>query len=181
MFTDPAGRYFDLIKRMDSGEGPQLDMIRKLFNKFDDLADSMGYCDLNLSLPSLLTMNDRAAAAFGLENRCPFLDHRIVEFAFRLPTEMKIREFTTKYILRKAARGIVPDAIIDRKDKKGLVVPINLWFKTELAPWARGLLKSLDSRIALPAGGDRGEFDRSSYSRVSLEMWFRNFFPGYGR
>ena len=64
-----------------------------------------------MTFPSLITMNDRASAAFGVENRTPFLDHRVVEFAFRLPQAMKLSGSQTKILLRDAARGLVPDAI----------------------------------------------------------------------
>ena len=136
----------------------------------------MGYTDLKLTFPSLITMNDKAVAAVGLENRTPFLDHRIVEFAFRLPAEMKVRGFTTKYILREAARGIVPDAVVDREDKKGLVVPVNRWFDNELRGWSTELIESLAKRnLSVKQDRSRGEFDRARYAAVSLELWFRTF------
>ena len=180
MFADPARRYYELIKRVPGEDGEQLGRIRRHFERFRMPVNQVGYTDMILSLPALLTMNDRASAAFGLENRCPFLDHRIVEFAFRLPQGLKIREFRTKWILRQAVRGIVPDAIIDRTDKKGLVVPFHQWLTKDLRAWARALVRSLAERIELPADGGRGEFDRGLYTRVSLELWFRNFFPNYG-
>ena len=179
MFHDPADRYYDLIRRTPAHDAPQLRRIKSSFGKFSTVLNQVGYTDMVLSLPHLLTMNDRSASAFGLENRCPFLDHRIVEFAFNLPPEMKIREFRTKYILRQAVRGIVPDEVIDRVDKKGLVVPFNQWLAKDLKSWTRGLLSSLAKRITIPDDGGRGEFDRGLYTRVSLELWFRNFFPDY--
>jgi asparagine synthase (glutamine-hydrolysing) len=181
MFDDPARRYFELVRRIPGEDGAQLARIRRHFERFTLRINQVGYTDLVLSLPALLTMNDRAAAAFGLENRCPLLDHRIVEFAFRLPPQMKIREFRTKWILRQAVRGVVPDAIIDRVDKKGLVVPFQQWLTADLKAWARALVRSLARRIPLPPDGGRGEFDRGLYTRVSLELWFRNFFPDFGR
>jgi asparagine synthase (glutamine-hydrolysing) len=123
-------------------------------------------------------MNDRAAAAWGLENRTPFLDHRVVELAFQLPPELKIRDMEQKVILRKVARGLVPDSVIDRKDKKGLIVPIQLWMEKDLRGWAGGLLASLKKRPfyrKIPGqGSSRGEFDRRLYSLLSLELWYRH-------
>jgi hypothetical protein len=76
-------------------------------------------------------------------------------------------------------RGIVPDAIIDRKDKKGLVVPFQQWLSGPLNLWGKELEASLHRRIAVPGMSGRGEFDRGLYTRVCMELWFRNFFPDY--
>jgi hypothetical protein len=62
-----------------------------------------------------------------------------------------------------------------------LVVPFHQWLTGDLKAWARGLVRSLGKRIPLPSDGGRGEFDRGLYTRVSLELWFRNFFPDVGR
>jgi len=180
---DPALRYYHLLNR-----GPHLDpvplaWVQALFARHTQLIDRMGYADIRLSLPSLITMNDRATAAVGLENRSPFLDHRIVEFAFRLPPELKVREATTKYVLRQAVRGIVPDPIIDRADKKGLVVPAASWLEGPLRRWCEAKLKRLRQRLEVKSlleaqdrASDRGEFDRRAYTRLCLEQWFENFF-----
>lgn len=174
MFRDQCERYFELVKRGDDPSGRIFALFRGIFEKQRGLIDRMGYTDLKLTFPSLITMNDKAVAAVGLENRTPFLDHRIVEFAFRLPPDMKVRGYTTKYILRMAARGIVPDAVIDREDKKGLVVPVNRWFDNELGEWSRGLLDSFSKRnLPLNRGSSRGEYDRTRYAAVSLELWLR--------
>ena len=176
MFRDHSERYFDLVKRGDDPSGKIFGLFRGIFEKQRSLIDRMGYTDLKLTFPSLITMNDKAVAAVGIENRTPFLDHRIVEFAFRLPPAMKVRGFITKYIVRQAARGIVPDAVIDRADKKGLVVPVNRWFDNELKEWSGELIDSLAKRnMSINRGGERGEFDRSRYAAVSLELWLQIF------
>lgn len=182
MFGEPFRRYHHLIRRGDARDNTTLETVKRLFVGRRHLIDQMGACDIAISLPPLITMNDRAASAFGLENRTPFLDHRIVEFAFRLPPEMKVRELTTKYILRRAARGIVPDAVIDRRDKLGLVVPIAHWFKNHLGQWAADLDQAFNrrpiaGRLHTPSG-NRGEFDRTLYSRISTELWLRQVVDG---
>jgi len=178
MFSDYPRRYYQLIRRCGGTEEPGLERVRKAFGHHAHLVDQMGRADIELSLPSLITMNDRAAAAWGLENRTPFLDHRIVEFAFQLPPELKIRDMEQKVILRKVARGLVPDSVIDRKDKKGLTVPIQNWLSGELNGWARQLVSSLKRRALyrqVPRKGTtRGEFDRHLYTLLSLELWHRN-------
>jgi asparagine synthase (glutamine-hydrolysing) len=88
------------------------------------------------SLPSLLHYEDRNSMAFSIESRVPFLDHRLVEFAFSLSDADKFRLGDTKHILRKSLNGIVPDSIINRKDKKGFVTPGEI-------KWLRGPLKHL--------------------------------------
>ncbi len=88
------------------------------------------------SLPSLLHYEDRNSMAFSVESRVPFLDHRLVTFAFSLPDEYKIENATTKAVLRDAMQGILPERIITRKDKKGFVTPGEV-------KWLRGPLKHL--------------------------------------
>jgi len=70
-------------------------------------------------LPALLRYEDRNSMAHSIEARVPFLDYRLVEFAFGLPDDCKIRGTTTKYILRQAVKGVLPEAIRTRKDKLG--------------------------------------------------------------
>jgi asparagine synthase (glutamine-hydrolysing) len=180
-FTRPADRYFRLIRR-GLGSEEVAHRVRAIFDRPGSLVDRMGAVDLAMTFPSLITMNDRAAAAFGVENRTPFLDHRVVEFAFRLRPEAKIDGFATKNILRKAARGIVPDRIVDRAEKKGLGVPVGRWLGEELRDWASDLAGSLARRgIDLHPSCDRGEFDRTLFSKISLELWLRTFIDGRGR
>ncbi len=90
----------------------------------------------NSSLPTLLQFEDRNSMAFSIESRVPFLDHRLVEFIFSLPDEAKIHKGATKRVLREALRGILPDPITDRKDKKGFVTPGEV-------KWLRGPLSFL--------------------------------------
>ena len=175
VFGPLADRYFRLIQRGVGSDAP-LQEVRRIFGRPGSLVDRMGAVDFKMTFPSLITMNDRAAAAFGVENRTPLLDHRLVEFAFRLPAELKLHDGQTKILLRQASRGLVPDAIIDRVEKKGLGVPVGRWLQNELKDWAGELSSSLERRgIQLRAAHDRGEFDRTLFTRVSLELWFRTF------
>lgn len=85
------------------------------------------------SLPSLLQFEDRNSMAFSIESRVPFLDHRLVEYAFSLPDSDKIRKGKTKHILREAMKHTLPQAIAERSDKKGFVTPGEI-------KWLRGCL-----------------------------------------
>jgi len=90
------------------------------------------YLSMKLYLQDdILVKVDRAAMANGLEVRCPLLDQELVEFACRLPMQYKLHGLKTKYLLKKAAAGILPDAIIQRK-KKGFGIPISKWLTNEL-------------------------------------------------
>jgi len=77
---------------------------------------------------SVLAKVDRASMMNGLEVRAPFLDLDVVDFARRIPTSWRLRGGTTKYLLKEAARGLLPASIIDRK-KKGFGVPVGAWFR----------------------------------------------------
>jgi asparagine synthase (glutamine-hydrolysing) len=82
---------------------------------------------------------DRAAGAVGLEVRAPFLDTDLVTFACQLPPSLRLHGLTTKYILKTAMRGHLPDAILDRK-KQGFGVPVARWMREDLAPAVRETL-----------------------------------------
>lgn len=176
IFNEPAERYFELIKRGNPQTPLPSMRMRNIFSRFNQLIDQMCACDIEITLPSLLMMGDRVCAAFGLENRSPFLDYRIVEFAFSLPAEMKIKDSQTKYILRRVAKGIVPDEIIERKYKIGLITPIFQWFSTDLRNWTDLLVERFKKRkIEIKRGNIRGEYDRYLYMLVSLELWYQIF------
>jgi asparagine synthase (glutamine-hydrolysing) len=176
IFNDPAERYFELTKRGVSQTAFPLMKIREIFSHHSQLIDKMCACDIEITLPSLLMMGDRVCSAFGLENRSPYLDYRIVEFAFSLPAEMKIKDLQTKYILRRVAKGIVPDEIIERKYKIGLITPIFQWFSADLRNWTDLLVERFKKRkIEIKRGSRRGAYDRYLYMLVSLELWYEIF------
>lgn len=132
--------------------------VRPYFERFDNPITAMGFADFKIIMPSLLQMGNRMAGAFGIENRCPFLDRPIVEFGFRLPPNMRIQGLIQKILLRRMLekRGVTAPL---HEEKKGLTVKFNKWIDS--AGWDRsnyfGLLKKTwreqytDSRLKCAA------------------------------
>jgi asparagine synthase (glutamine-hydrolysing) len=154
----------------------------------ETLLDQLLTADLNSYLHELLMKQDQMSMAASIESRVPFLDHVLVEFAARLPVRMKLRGVTTKYILRRAMRDLLPPEILSRK-KMGFPVPIGKWF--------RGNFRSVIEEYVLgPRARARGIFDDNFVQElvarhesgenhserlwmlVNMEIWQRRFFDG---
>lgn len=107
------------------------------------------YVDVKTWLANdILTKVDRTTMAHALEVRAPFLDHRVVDFAFNLPFHLKVRWGKTKYLLKRTMASLLPHEIVYRK-KRGFNAPISIWFKGPL----RALLTDTLSEPALRQHG----------------------------
>jgi asparagine synthase (glutamine-hydrolysing) len=152
-----AGGYRSLVSAWDEPEtialkghefkGPIFDA--SLETAFPDGLERMQYLDTLTYLPDdILTKVDRASMAVALEVRVPILDHRIVEFSWRLPSRFKMRRGKGKWLLRQVLCRHIPPNLIERP-KSGFAIPIGTWLKGPLKPWAEELL----SERRLAAGG----------------------------
>jgi asparagine synthase (glutamine-hydrolysing) len=153
------------------------------------LLDRLLYVDTKTYLHELLMKQDQMSMAASIESRVPFLDHKLVEFTARLPERLKLRGWTTKYVLRRAMRGVLPEAILTRP-KMGFPVPVGAWFRGRFR-WviddyvlgeraaARGLFDQSFVRrlVAEHQSGARNHADRL-WSLVNFELWQRQFIDG---
>ena len=164
-------------------------MFREVYARCgsSDPLDRGLYVDVHTYMvDDILTKVDRMSMAVSLEAREPLLDHRLLEFAARVPSSLKLKDGRGKYLLRKALQRKVPAEILER-GKHGFEAPIGEWLRGPLAPMADALLG--DGRLR-----DRGVFNDAEISRLwtehrdgradhrhrlwqlmMLELWFRQF------
>jgi asparagine synthase (glutamine-hydrolysing) len=134
-----------LLRRNGNGGGgvePSVPVYPKEFEKVSALRKILWWHTTRQGLAELLRYADRNSMAHSREVRLPFLDHRLVEFVFSLPDSLIIREGWTKWILRRAFRGVVPDAILERVDKLGYEPPQRDWLGT--LTWKELMLRQLE-------------------------------------
>jgi asparagine synthase (glutamine-hydrolysing) len=153
--------------------------------------DRLLYADIKTYLVELLMKQDQMSMAASIESRVPFLDHKLVEFAARLPDEWKLSGWTTKRVLREAMKGILPDSILSRP-KMGFPVPFASWMRGAWNAVARDVLldrHTLERGIVDPTGVKRlldqhaaGITDGGDriWSLMNLELWFRTFIDKQG-
>jgi asparagine synthase (glutamine-hydrolysing) len=137
----------------------------------------------------LLVKTDRMTMANSLEARCPFLDQELLEFAWRIPANLKLKGLTTKYILKRAVEGLVPEKIIRRR-KHGFGVPVGRWFRTGLRDYLREVLLSPDAscreyfrqavlhRLIEEHLSGRRDHGQRLWTLLTFEIWHRIFIDG---
>ena len=117
--------------------------------------DQASYVDIKTwMVDDIMVKADRTSMANSLEVRCPLLDHRVVEFAARLPPEMKLRGFDKKHVLKASQRGRLPDEVLDRR-KQGFNAPLSQWLLGPLSSLAQDVLFSAPMNDWFDAAGVR--------------------------
>jgi asparagine synthase (glutamine-hydrolysing) len=152
----------------------------------DTLLGKLLYADVKTYLVELLMKQDQMSMAASIESRVPFLDHKLVEFAFSLPDKLKIKGFNTKRALRLAFGADIPQEILNRP-KAGFPVPIKRWFAGEYHQMARNVVlgkdsfcgeildrKMIESYFSLHQQGKYNHSDRI-WTLLNLELWHRIF------
>ena len=127
-------------------------------------------------LPGLLRHGDRNAMAFSIENRVPFCTTPLAEFCLSLPPEFLVdRRGVTKKVFRAAMRGIVPDAILDRRDKIGFATPELSW-QSAMGPWFMQVFDNSDERAAAAAAKEQYSLMLAGKRPFDWQVWrFANF------
>jgi len=170
------GRYLDSVSFFQPDEKPALysaDVQRALgesnaeetlgvrFHRFRDLPahSRMMRFDFETYLPEdVLTKVDRMSMAHSIESRVPLLDNEVIDFAASLPASVKIHKGRRKHVLKEAARGLLPEGILDRK-KQGFGVPLGVWFRG-------GLTDVFSDVLSAPRTRQRGYFNPAFVDRI---------------
>lgn len=175
-----------------------INSVAKYTDKLHNLADSFDididyslksiFTEFAQRLPELLLMRvDKIGMANSIEPRVPFLDHRIVEMSFSLNFKKKIPDSkTTKYLLKKASKGLIPDEIINRK-KQGFAAPTSEWLRNEWFDYTKDVLlnsyfikenifsKDYINKILELHKTGKQNFSKQIYSLLMLNLWHRKF------
>ena len=193
-----AGTYYDLYKTMVSVCHDPCSLVKgscepanvfssdKLRPNISSLENSIMALDASSYLPDdILAKVDRAAMANSLETRIPLLDHRIVEFAFRLPIDIKSYRGVSKWPLRKILYKYIPCNLIERP-KKGFSVPLAHWLRNELKEWTCDLLgndqikkdgiinANMLQRYLMDHMNNKQDYSRILWSLLMFQCWLHN-------
>ncbi len=200
---DPAAAYFNSVYGAMANERHALlgNDVRAQLNGYDpfelfldhfnrartdDPLTRVQYVDIKTYLTDdILTKVDRASMAVSLEVRCPLLDHQFMEMVARIPSKMKLRGREGKYIFKRAVSALLPPEILTRR-KKGFVVPLAEWLRSDLYAMANSLLfdpemhDGLLDRAAVAQLWRQHQSGARDYSRplwavLMFRMWQKNF------
>ena len=198
LFEELDARYFRLVDRStDMKEEIKWDLLnmekvyedfRSIFNNTSNVRkesyfDSMTHFDFKCLLPALLQVEDRMSMAHGLESRVPFLDEKVVEFAATIPADVKFKDGNMKQILKHSYKDVLPDRLLQRRDKMGFPVPLREWFSGELKNMVGDIFSQSKSKnrefinhdVVLRNFDSGGKFSRKTWGLLSLELWQQQF------
>jgi len=158
-YGTPASRYSKLVNRSDN---PYNERVNRYLdesignysdNMKDDIVHFMGLNDFYSTMQVLLQMADRVNMAFSIENRSPFLDYRLMQYAYSMPSKYKIKDGITKWALKEVSKKFIPLEIAERTDKRGFSAPVNKWFE-----WDK-----------------QGKYNRSAYKNMVFDDWVKKY------
>jgi len=160
---------------------------KKYFKNKNYFLNNLLKFDMENYLPEDLLMKpDKMCMAFHIESRVPFLDHRLIEYSFTLPPKLKLNGTTTKYIMKKSFKNLIPQNIINRK-KQPFVVPLDVWIEKDLKYTIHDLLnkgsiiknslveKQQVNKIFGNYKHSKMYYGRQLWSLVNLELWHKIF------
>ena len=198
MFGGLDERYFRLVNRandvQDEFNWEMLDFDRvyesfqSIFNSEKNVHkesyfDSMTHFDFKCLLPALLQVEDRMSMAHGLESRVPLLDHPLIEFLATVPADVKFKSGNMKQMLKHTYADVLPDSLLNRRDKMGFPVPLKEWFEGDLREFVSDIFSSekASSRSYINIGavrkgiGEGARFSRKLWGLIALELWHQQF------
>jgi asparagine synthase (glutamine-hydrolysing) len=191
-------RYYNLINRMGSTSNflhPEFlneRDDRAIFDKFSlnfnnsvtkSYFNKMTHFDMFGSLPGLLQVEDRVSMAVSIESRVPLLDRRIVDLISRMPAGMKFKGGEMKYLLKRTVKDVIPEKIMNRKDKMGFPVPLHIWSKNKAKDFIMDVLLSknaqdrniINTKYVENLIKSEQPFSRGLWGFLSLELWYNQF------
>jgi asparagine synthase (glutamine-hydrolysing) len=153
----------------------------------DELLDRMMYFDLKMSLPEqLLMLTDKMTMAVSLEARVPYLDHRVVELAARLPASLKVKGLKLRYLQKQTFRGRLPEYVFEQR-KKGFGAPVGVWLRNELRDLVQELLGERHltaqgvfdadavARLVRDHYAQRADYTDQLLALMVFQLWFRSY------
>jgi len=188
IFNSVADEFYSNEFRGTVNRRRSLDPARRylLASRGANVLNRMLYVDTKTWLPDdLLIKADKMSMANSVELRVPLLDHRLLEFAARLPTACKVHGFQTKHIVKRALKQRIPREILGRR-KAGFPIPYDSWLRIELRDWlneilldrttiARGYFRKAAIEGLLSENSRSGSYSKELFSLAVLELWHREF------
>jgi asparagine synthase (glutamine-hydrolysing) len=178
------------------GQPDTFEIVRSFFDRLDataphsDFLTRMIYTEFKLRLPELLLMRvDKIGMSVSIEPRVPFLDHKLVEFTMNIPMALKVKNNVSKWVLKEAVRGLIPDEIIDRP-KMGFGAPMVQWLRGDFGRSVESDLMRTRFFDRFPASREavlqmlrrhregRADFALYLWTFYNAAAWFDNWIDG---
>jgi asparagine synthase (glutamine-hydrolysing) len=197
LFEPMDRRYFRLVNRAPTlgpeinwellGDYSPFETFKHIFNgdnvRKESYFDLMTHFDFKTLLPALLQVEDRMSMAHGLESRVPLLDHKLVELAATIPSNVKFKDGTMKHIFKQVVQPFLPEVILERRDKMGFPTPLTEWVNGEAYDFVCDVFSSrnalgrelVNNRRVLEEVTRESKFGRRIWGLLCLELWQQEF------